>query len=194
MHKRSFLFAALIAAATTMPVLAEDLNVAGVQLEPTINVAGSPLILNGAGIRYKAVFKVNVTAMYASKKFSSIDEFIAAPGPKRISITLLRELPSETMGVTLAHGIDDNTPRNELSKITPDLIRIGGIFNAFKVLQPNDRVLIDWIPGTGMVVNVKGQVQGEPYKEPAFFRSLVSIWLGPKPVDYKLKDALLAVK
>ena len=51
--------------------------------------------------------------------------------------------------------------------------------------------MIDWIPGTGTVLTVKGQVQGEPFKEPEFFNALLGIWLGPQPADWKLKDALL---
>lgn len=50
---------------------------------------------------------------------------------------------------------------------------------------------LEWIPGIGTVLTVKGKVQGEPFKDPEFFRAMMSIWLGPTPVDFKLKDALL---
>ena len=50
---------------------------------------------------------------------------------------------------------------------------------------------IDWVPGTGTVLTVKGVPQGEPFKEPEFFNALLRIWLGPNPADWKLKDALL---
>ena len=52
--------------------------------------------------------------------------------------------------------------------------------------------MIDWVPGKGTVITVKGVVQGEPFKEPEFFNALMSIWLGPVPADYKLKEALLS--
>jgi hypothetical protein len=51
--------------------------------------------------------------------------------------------------------------------------------------------MIDWVPGTGTMVIVKGVPQGEPFKEPEFFNALLRIWLGPSPADWKLKDALL---
>ncbi len=51
--------------------------------------------------------------------------------------------------------------------------------------------MIDWVPGTGTVITVKGVPQGEPFKEPEFFNALLRIWLGPNPADWKLKDALL---
>lgn len=31
----------------------------------------------------------------------------------------------------------------------------------------------------------------EPFKEPEFFNALLRGWLGPKPADWQLKDALL---
>ena len=61
-------------------------------------------------------------------------------------------------------------------------------------LVEGDIFLIDWVPGTGSVITVKGQVQGEPFKEPEFFKALMLIWLGQVPADHKLKDALLGIK
>ncbi|MDN5506720.1 MAG: chalcone isomerase family protein, partial [Comamonas sp.] len=48
-----------------------------------------------------------------------------------------------------------------------------------------------WLPGQGAIVTVKGQPQGEAFKEPEFFNALLGIWLGPKPADQQLKKALL---
>jgi hypothetical protein len=183
-------FCICIAGAAT----AAPLEIAGVAVEPTVTVAGVPLRLNGAGVRYKTFAKVNVTEMHAVRNFGSLDEFVALPGPKRVTLTMLREVPSDLMGKSLVRGIEDNYPKAEMSRLVPSLIRISEVFNANKALASGDRVLIEWIPGTGTVITVKGKVQGEPFKEPEFFRAMVSIWLGPIPVDFKLKDALLGVK
>ena len=43
-------------------------------------------------------------------------------------------------------------------------------------------------------VNAKGKVQGEPFKEPEFYRAIMSIWFGNVPADHALKDAMLGVK
>ena len=65
------------------------------------------------------------------------------------------------------------------------------IFADQKKLVSGDNFLIDWVPGKGTVVTVKGMVQGEPFKEPEFFNALMSVWLGTSPADDKLKEALL---
>ncbi len=189
MTRNMFFAAGALSLALAAPAFAMEIS--GVTIEPDAKVAGTKLVLNGAGVRYKGFIKVNVAEIYASKKFSSLEELIALPGPKRVSLTMLRDVPSGMMGKSLTRGIEDNFPRGEVSKLVPSLIRIGELFNAFKTLSTGDRVLIEWIPGTGTVVTVRGMVQGEPFKEPEFFRAVVSIWLGPVPVDFKLKDALL---
>ena len=166
----------------------------GVKVQETAVVGGATLQLNGAGTRYKGPFKVYVGDLYTTKKVSSLDELIAAPGPKRLSMTMLREMEAGPFGRLLTRGVEDNTTKPEMSKLVPGLIRMGEIFTANKVLVPGDVITMDWIPGTGMVVTAKGKVQGEPFVEPAFFKAMMSIWFGSSPADYGLKDALLDTK
>jgi hypothetical protein len=68
---------------------------------------------------------------------------------------------------------------------------MGQIFSDQKKLLAGDVFTIDWLPGTGTVITVKGVAQGEPFKEPEFYNALMRIWLGHTPADWKLKDALL---
>lgn len=169
-------------------------ELAGIKIEDTTTVAGTKLQLNGAGIRYKGPFKVYVGDLYTTQKVKSLDELVAAPGPKRLTMTFLREIEAASFGKLLTRGVEDNISKNEMSKLVPGMIRMGDIFTLNKSLIPGDVITLDWIPGTGMVVTAKGKVQGEPFKEPEFYRAIMSIWFGPVPADWKLKDAMLGVK
>ena len=82
-------------------------------------------------------------------------------------------------------------PKNEMSKLIPGLIKMGQIFSDQKKLVAGDNFTVDLIPGTGMVITIKGKAQGEPFKEPEFYAAMMRIWLGSNPADFKLKDALL---
>ena len=166
----------------------------GVKVQEIAMVGGATLQLNGAGTRFKGPFKVYVGDLYTSKKVNSLDELIAAPGPKRLSMTMLREVEAGPFGKLLTRGVEDNVPKSEVSKLVPGLIRMGEIFTVNKVLLPGDVITLDWIPGTGMVVTAKGKVQGEPFKEPEFFRAMMLIWFGASPADYMLKEAMLGIK
>jgi hypothetical protein len=109
-------------------------------------------------------------------------------------MTFLREMEAGPFGKLLTRGVEDNNTKAEMSKLVPGLIRMGDIFTVNKILLPGEVITIDWIPETGMVVTAKGKVQGEPFKEPEFFKAIMSIWLGPIPADHTLKDALLGIK
>ena len=172
-------------------VFAAPVDVAGIKVEDTIDLQGTKLQLNGAGVRYKAVFKVYVAALYVGKKVATPEEFYAATGPKRMSVTMLRDIDSNELGKAFTKGFEENAPKGEMAKLIPGLIRMGQVFSDQKKLVAGDTFTNDWIPGTGLVITIKGKTQGEPFKEQEFFNALMRIWLGPNPADWKLKDALL---
>ena len=172
-------------------VLAAPVEVGGIKIEDVQDVQGSKLPLNGAGVRYKAVFKVYAAGLYVGKKVATPEELLAAPGPKRMSITLLRDIDSNELGKAFTKGFEENSPKSEMSKLIPGLIKMGQIFSDQKKMVAGENFTIDWIPGTGTLITVKGKQQGEPFKEPEFYAALMRIWLGPSPADFRLKDALL---
>jgi len=169
-------------------------EIAGVKVEDAVTVAGTRLQLNGSGVRYKGPFKVYVGDLYATRPVRSLDELIAAPGPKRLGMTFLREINSAEFGKMLTRGIEDNVSRSEVSKIIPGMIKMGDIFAANKAFAPGDVCVLEWDPAKGLSVWVKGKLQAEPMNDPVFFRALMSIWFGHSPADWKLKDELLGVK
>ena len=183
--------AGLAALVLSVGVLAAPVEVGGIKIEDVQDVQGSKLALNGAGVRYKAVFKVYAAGLYTGKKVATPEELLAAPGPKRMSITLLRDIDSNELGKAFTKGFEENSPKSEMSKLIPGLIKMGQIFSDQKKMLTGENFTIDWVPGTGTVITVKGKQQGEPFKEPEFYAALMRIWLGPSPADYRLKDALL---
>ena len=165
--------------------------VSGVTYAPAIQLQGKPLVLNGAGTRYKAIFKVYTAGLYLDKQAHSQQEIAALTGPKHISVTMLREIDSAELGKLFSRGMEDNMERVAFSKLIPGVIRMGDIFAQHKKLLKGDSFTVDWLPGQGTLVSVKGVPQGEPFKEPEFFNALLGIWLGAKPADEQLKKALL---
>lgn len=171
--------------------MAQPITVSNVKYDETAQVADSTLQLNGAGVRYKAVFKVYTAGLYLEKKAGTPQEVASQKGPKRMSITMLREIDSTELGKLFSRGMEDNMDRAAFSKLIPGVLRMSQIFSDHKKLMAGDQFQVDWIPGTGTVITVKGKPQGEPFKEPEFFNALLGIWLGNAPADWKLKDALL---
>lgn len=171
--------------------LATPLELSDVKLDESIKLHGATLQLNGAGIRYKAVFKVYVVALYLEKKALTPEEVIATPGFKRISITALRDIDANELGRGFTQAFEKNVPKIDMSRLVPGLVRQGQMFAAQKKMMAGESLTIDWVPGTGMVTSIKGKPQGEPIREIEFFNAMTRIWLGSQPVDWKLKDELL---
>jgi Chalcone isomerase-like len=190
----TFLASGMLAALVSASTLAAPVEFSGVKLEDNVDVRGNKLQLNGAGIRYKGPFKVYVAGLYLGKKAGTLDEVVNQSGFKRMSVTMVRDIDAGELGKLLTRGVEDNMGKAEMSKLVPGLIRMSQLFSDHKKLVVGDNFMIDWVPGTGTVITVKGKVEADPFKEAEFFKALMSIWMGNSPADWKLKESLLAIK
>jgi hypothetical protein len=182
------------AMALAIPTRAETpaaVEVGGVKYDTAIQVGNTRLVLNGAGVRYKAIFKVYTAGLYLTAKAPTPDAVFNATGPRRMHIVMLREIDANELGKLFTKGMQDNASRDEFAKSIPGTIKMGEMFAARKKLQAGDNFSIDFAPGIGTVILVNGKPQIEPIKEPEFFTALMRIWLGQQPADARLKDALL---
>ena len=166
-------------------------TVAGVKFEDAGEVRGGKVQLNGAGVRVKLVFKVYAAGLYLPRKATTPEEVLALAGPKRVSLTMLREVDAAEFAQAFTKGIEDNHDQASLARLGPSVQRVNQIFAQHKQLRPGDTVAIDWLPGSGTLLSVKGAPQGEPLPDPEFYNALLRIWLGAKPADAGLKEALL---
>lgn len=184
----------ILAALMTATAAWASTDVAGVKLDDTMRVANQDLKLNGAGIRYKAIFKVYVAGLYLADKKGTVPDVLAAPGARRVMIVPLRDISSEDFGRAFLAGIHQNIDRAEKTKIVGQLLKFGEIFAATPELKKGDVLTTDWIPGTGTVIQINGKRVGDPLPDITFYNALLKIWLGEKPADYRLKRAMLGEK
>ncbi len=190
--RRTFALAAF-AAALALPLAApaQTTDIAGVKFANTVQVGNSKLQINGAGVRYKVVFKVYAAALYLGEKAATPEAVLATPGPQRLQIVMLREIDANELGKLFTKGMEQNAPREEFSKSIAGILRMSDIFSSRKKLAAGESFAVEWVPGTGTVISVNGKPEGAPIKEPEFHSALMKIWLGKAPADPQLKEALL---
>lgn len=192
MFRRSVLAAAIVCTAALMqPAAAQTTEVSGVKFNNKVTVGSTTLQLNGAGTRYKAIFKVYGAALYLPAKAATPEAVLTTPGAKRMHVVMLRDIDANELGKLFTRGMRDNSSREEFAKSIAGTLRLSEMFAAKKRLAAGEQFTVDFIPGQGTIIAVNGQVQGEPVKEPEFFSALMHIWLGPSPADALLKNALL---
>lgn len=188
---RNCLAGLMLAGSLAAPAMAAE--VAGIKFDETVTLDNTPLKLNGAGIRYKAIFKVYAAGLYLKDKKNTVPDVLASAGPRRVTIVMLRDLSNEDFGRGFMQGIQQNTDKAEKAKLTMQFLRFGELFASVPELKKGDVMTNDWIPGVGTVVALNGKKMGEPYPDVAFYNALLRIWLGEHPVDSGLKKAMLGV-
>ena len=158
-----------------------------------IQVEGVKLNLNGLGTRYKAIFKVYDMGLYTTTKATTLQEVIAAPGPKKLHFVALRELPGTDLGMLFLRGMRENSSPELNTKYAASANRLVEIFSGKSKLVPDETFSIEFVQGKGTTFYIMDKPQGAAIGDAEFFAMILRIWLGPLPADYKLKDALLNV-
>lgn len=187
---RRLLFAAIFIIAMTGVRAAE---VAGVKLDDRLRLApgGPELVLNGAGIRTRVFFKVYVGALYLPEKKATANDVLALAGPKRVAMAMLRDLTAQQLSEALGDGIRNNSTAAEQEALKARVEELLAIMNALGEAKKGDAITLDFLPESGTRVVVNGQPRGKPIAGEDFYRALLRIWLGDKPVDDDLKRAML---
>ena len=172
------LFAAVLA--PTMPdapaPVRADTSVAGVALPTTVEVGGRTLVLNGAALRKKAVFKVYVAGLYLPTKEKSAEKIIAADEPRRMIMHFVRNVGSEPICEAWTEGLSANTP-DASAELTAQFKTLCGYMEG---VDERDKLVFTYVPGTGTTVEVKGKTKGVIAGK-AFADAMLRTWIGTKP-------------
>lgn len=185
---RGFVTGGLAAAAIAWSVAAGAMDVGGVTIPDRASVGGQELVLNGAGVRTRAFFKVYVGALYVPAKAHTLAD-VLAKGPRRIQLTLLRNLTPDQLVDALVDGLKANNGEAELAAVKAQQEQMVATMKAFGDVKEKDVVTID-AAGGGTQIGLNGQVKATIPGD-AFNAALTKVWLGDKPAQDDLKKAML---
>ncbi len=166
--------------------LAFGKSLAGVTLPDTAVVEGSTLQLNGMGLREKYWIDIYVAGLYVTSTSQESDKLISSDTPKRLHTHFIySKVPKQKMIETLKENIKNNP------EIKPETLQeIDKAALWMEDFTTGDELIFDYIPGTGTIFKIKGEVKGIiPGKE--FMQALFSIYVGNHPASEQLKNGLL---
>ena len=173
----------------TLTISAQALELKGVKVDETAQVGGSALVLNGAGVRIKLMFKVYVAGLYLTHKQADANVVINDTGNKRVSMHFLRDLSAEKLLHAMDEGFTANNSAVEMAAIEPQMKAFRQIMTSAKAVKEGDVIVLD-LTSAGTLVNINGKLLGN-IEGAAFNQALLRVWLGAKPVDAALKKAML---
>ena len=153
-----------------------SLTLNGVVLPENVSVADKNLVLNGAAVRKKAIFKVYVAALYVATKSQSPDAILAEDEPRRMEMHFLRGVGKGKICDAWTDGLKDNTPSasEDVKKEFADLCGL------MADVKDGEAMSFTYVPGAGTSVVVAGQEKGIVGGR-EFSEALLRCWIGPKP-------------
>jgi len=168
-----------------------SVEVDGVRYADKMSVSGKELVLNGAGVRIKFSLKIYAAGLYLQESKNTVDGVMKAEGPRRMRLVMLRDLSSDDLGTAFMVALSNNVSEADKGKIVTQISKYGEMFGQVGMLKKGDIIDTDWIPGVGNQCYLNGKKVGPTLPDVLFYNSVLSIWLGNKPVDSTLKTKLL---
>jgi len=180
---------AFAAAALAATVSAAD--VSGVKLEDKAQVESRDVVLNGAGLRTRfRVVKVYVIGLYLPEKKSDAAAVLSLSGPKRAEIHMLRDVGADTFTDALIEGLKANHSEADYKALEPRVKELSDTMGQIGEAKKDMVIALDWTSG-GTILVVNGRPAGKPIAGEDFYKALLRIWIGDKPVQDDLKKSLL---
>jgi hypothetical protein len=166
---------------------AQAVTVEDVQVADKANVGGQDLMLNGAGVRTKFFFDIYIGALYLPSKTTSAQTAINSKGNKRVWMYFLYDEVSKDK---LTHGWTKGFEKNSKTNFEQLQARLNQFNSFFHDMKKGDTVAYDFNTDgtTTVIINGKsiGSITGEDFQQ-----ALLAVWLGEKPADGDLKEAML---
>jgi hypothetical protein len=190
-------FAALLGLATmaAAPLAArseaQEVVFEGLRFERNVRVAGVDLRLNGIGLRAVAWLKGFAAALYIDSAAADATQVVAMPGPKRLQLRMLQDVPAAALAKAFHSGVSRNADPEELPRLAERIARFEAQIDAIGTLRKGDTVDLDLDPAQGTLLGVNGTLRGEALPGADFYAALLRSFVGNKPYDERLKAGLL---
>ncbi len=168
------------------------LMVEGQPFDRHVQVAKTDLVLNGTGVRAVAWFKGYAAGLYLTSRASDAAQITALPGPKRLQIRMLVDVPAGEFAKASRDGMSRNAGSPEAAGMLNERIgRFEAQINELVKVHKGDVVDLDFDPARGMLFTVNGTLRGSPISGEDFYGALLRSFIGDQPYDKRLRAGLL---
>ena len=182
-------------AALALPGLARaepaPLMVEGQPFERRVRLAGTELQLNGTGVRAVAWFKGYAAGLYLAQAARAAEQALAAPGPKRLQMRMLQDVPSVEFEKAFDKGMQRNASVEQLPLLTARMAEFSRQIRSVGQVRKGDVVNLDLDPAVGTLFELNGTLRGPAIAGDDFYAVLLASFIGEHPYDKRLRAGLL---
>ena len=155
------------------------------------SVGGTPLQLNGVGLRAAFIYKVYLAGLYLPARAATGADAMAQAGPKRVQVRMLMDGPSDEFAKAFTGGIAKRTPADQVTAMQPRIAAFDRTLRSVGTVHKGDVVDLDWLPSEGLAMRINGKPVGTPVPGADLYAAMLAIFVGDRPVDAKMKAGML---
>jgi hypothetical protein len=180
----AFLAVALIA----LSAHAADLD--GVSLPDIRTVNGTPLRLNGIGLRTFSILGVHiyVAGLYLEQRSENPDAILQSPGVKLIDMRFLRDVPANDARDAWMDGFNQNCR----APCSLDPLEVHRFLSAVPPVHQGDSAALLFTEGR-LQITFNGRLMGD-ITDRHFATVILTTFIGPVPPTPRLKRELLGMR
>ena len=171
---------------------AADVEIESVKLPERIRIGPDKieLVLNGAGVRVRFIFKVYVAALYLPAKMADGEAILRSDRPSRLWLQLLRDLSADDITSSIGDALQETLTDEQRLPLEARMKQFSAIFETLGNAKRGTQIAIDYLPPHGTRISIDG-VEKERIPGADFRQALLRVWLGERPRDPELREALL---
>ncbi len=182
---KSFMITLMITACFS--VEAQTTEIQGMDFPNTVTIGNAEAALNGGGMRVKYwVLDLYVGALYLENKTSDPDQVVMADENMGIRIVINSAIVSRDLFI---ESLEEGFANATAGKHTSADIENFKTYLSDEFVK-GDEIALNYVAGEGVHLSKNGEKRGT-FTGLEFKQALFAIWLGGKPADEKLKNAML---
>jgi hypothetical protein len=167
-------------ALSLVALVTHAVEVEGMQIDDQVTVGGVRMPLGAAASRKRGYFKTDVMALYTTDKKVTPESFYKPNGPRRMTLTLLRDLPSATISRYFIGDFGQVATDAEFKQLINEVGKTGAIYGSLNRVVKGDVVAVDWVPGKGMQTFLNGKPLNDPaWNTPLYYEVFMRMFIGP---------------
>ena len=169
-------------------------EIEGVKLPKHVRLGadGPALMLNGAGVRVRLIFRIYVAALYLPARSEDGESILRGNEPKRFFLHVLRDLSAEQINSSIVDALQETLTSEERQPLEARMARFRAIFDTLREVKEGTQITLDYLPLLGTIVSVNAE-QKDRIPGADFNQALLRVWLGERPRDPALRKALLGI-
>jgi hypothetical protein len=188
---RPLLFIPCLLACTLALAPAQAVVLEGQRFDERARLADHELHLNGLGVRAAWIFKAFVAALYVPEKTRDAQQILDRDAPRRLQLRMLMDVGPGEIKKALVRGMQKNASEAEWAALQARAEDFSRTIDSIGPAREGDTINLDYLPGRGLTLAVNDVPRGQVIAGADFYEALLGIFVGPHPVDTRLKRGLL---